>query len=488
MPHKPSVAKAVTEGLSADTRGRLSRTLDATFFWIGTLTAIWLLWVLTRETIEFGLQRLWFLIPMYLLLAYLILPRLHTGLSRIYLPDYFIGRTRTREGILGDPVNLAFLGEEAQIHAAMQAAGWTAADPITAKSTWRIIATTLTRKSYAEAPVSDLYVFSKRQDFAYQREVDGNPAQRHHVRFWQAPEGWLLPGGHKVDWVAAGTYDRKVGFSLFTLQVTHKIEQDTDIERDFIVQSIEKTSPDAQTTVIKDFSTGYHSRNGGGDNIETDGDLPIVDLRDVAPALAETARAVNVSADTVSESAQAAAASDSGSAQTPKQLLTLMRPVRPIGTAIGSLLILLRSGAWLSTLFTVLTPVILAVTGTGSLDTKTGEINLTEQDLQTPGGIATLVLVLVLLLALIVAPLLLTVSVWRGRNWSRVTVMVLSTTTIFIAIAAYFSGVGYGAEGGLLGVSLDIGVLLALSGPDARRFTLEQRVFTRSKRSRRASA
>jgi hypothetical protein len=33
--------------------------------------------------------------------------------------------------------------------------------------------------------------------------------------------------------------------------------------------------------VISDFSTGYHARNGGGDSIRTDGDLPIVDLRTV---------------------------------------------------------------------------------------------------------------------------------------------------------------------------------------------------------------
>lgn len=33
--------------------------------------------------------------------------------------------------------------------------------------------------------------------------------------------------------------------------------------------------------VIADFSTGYHSRNGGGDSIRTDGDLPVVDVRAV---------------------------------------------------------------------------------------------------------------------------------------------------------------------------------------------------------------
>lgn len=445
----PAFLQSATSALSVDTRGRFARALDATFFWIGTLTAIWLLWALTTETLSAGLTRLWFIIPMYLLLAYLILPRVHTGLSRIYLPDYFIGRTRTREGILGDPVNLALLGEEAQIHAAMRQAGWTAADPITNRSSWKIITTTLTRKSYPEAPVSDLFVFSKRQDFAYQREVDGNPAQRHHVRFWKAPEGWLLPGGHKVDWVAAGTYDRKVGFSLFTLQVTHKIEKNTDIERDFIVHSVESANPSASTHVIKDFSTGYHARNGGGDSIETDGDLPIIDVRKLTPAMAEVAGT--------------------------EEPVSLIKPVRPIGTSIGALLILLRSGAWLDAFFTWMLPILANWLNLSSSATQAGELQLTEQDFNSPGGVVLVVSVLLALLVLLVGPLLLTVSVYRGRNWSRVAVMLLSSVTIALAIAAHTNGLGLGSAGGLIGVSLDIGVLLALSGADARTYTLERR-------------
>lgn len=459
MGSTPAFLKTATSALTVDPRGRFARTLDASFFWLGTITGIWLLWVLTKETVDYGFSRLWFLIPIYLLLAYLVLPRLHTGLSRIYLPDYFIGRTRTREGILGDPVNLALLGEEAQIHAVMRAAGWTPADPITGHSTWKIITTTLTRKSYAEAPVSDLYVFSNRQDFAYQREVDGNPAQRHHVRFWKSPEGWLLPGGHRADWVAAGTYDRKVGFSLFTLQVTHKIEQDTDIERDFIVQSVERADSAVTTSVIKDFSTGYHSRNGGGDSIETDGDLPVIDLRKVTPAMEDDAGV--------------------------EKPATLIRPVRPVGTAFGALFILLRSGAWLSTIFDWVLPAVASLLHVGSVNLKNGQFELSEKDFSTPGGLVIVALTLLLLLVLAVVPLTLTVSVFRGRNWSRVVVMFLSATTIIVAIIAYSNGFGLGAAGGLVGISLDIGVLLALSGADARRYTLERKAYGRPTARRR---
>jgi hypothetical protein len=150
-----------------------------------------------------------------------------------------------------------------------------------------MVMATLTRRSYPTAPVSPLHLFDRQQDFAYQQEVGGSTSQRHHVRFWRAPEGWMLPGGYAVDWLAAGTFDKSVGLSLFTWQVTHKIEQNTDIERDFIVDSVVGAGTGARVSMIEDFSTGYHSRNGGGDEIVTDGDLPVLDLAavDAPPAL-----------------------------------------------------------------------------------------------------------------------------------------------------------------------------------------------------------
>src|SRR6476659_8845531 len=96
---------------------------------------------------------------------------------------------------------------------------------------------------------------------------------------WRCPPGLLLPGGLAVDWLAAGTYDRSVGLSLFTLQITHKIDENTDAERDHVVGAITGADPAAGLRVIRDFSTGYHARNGGGDTISTDGNLPIVHLR-----------------------------------------------------------------------------------------------------------------------------------------------------------------------------------------------------------------
>ena len=270
-----------------DTRGK-TQDLVPRSFWVDFWDTLFFIFagvasvVLTIMILLNTVGHSWWGVPIALVFwavtAYLTLPRFHSIMTRIYVPDYFIGRTRTPDGLLGDPVNIALIGAEEQIHQVMQDAGWTRADEVTLVSSWKIILSTMTRRSYAEAPVSPLKIFGRTQAFAYQQEVNGNPEKRHHVRFWKTPDGWLLPGGHRVDWLAAGTYDSGVGFSFFTLQVTHRIDAETDFERDYIVESIQYAHPETRVEILHDYSSGYHARNGGGDAIRTDGALPVVIL------------------------------------------------------------------------------------------------------------------------------------------------------------------------------------------------------------------
>ncbi len=253
----------------------LSFNLRITLFWILAVAMIIFILIRSSFRIRLRLGPVLFIVFAWLSLAYITLPYIHKTVSDIYVPDYFIGRTRTTDGLLGDPINLAFLGTENEIHQAMTKAGWHKADPINLNSSWKMVDATLRNKSYPTAPVSSLILFSKPQDFAYQQEEGGDPGSRHHVRFWKVPDGWLLPGGYKADYLAAGTFDRSIGLSLFTMQITHKIDEDTDIERDHIVETL-TTKTNSSVITIKNFSAGYHARNGGGDNIKTDGDLPVV--------------------------------------------------------------------------------------------------------------------------------------------------------------------------------------------------------------------
>lgn len=237
------------------------------------------LYVIYHFTIARHRGILWGGLGIWLVVAYFTIPRIHRWLTKLYLPNYYIGRSRTGDGLLGDPVNLAFYGSKEQIITAMQAAGWILADELSTASSLKMIKSSIAKKSYPTAPVSSLFLFNIKQDFAFQQEVGGTTSKRHHIRFWKCPDGWYLPGGYKADWLAAGTYDRKVGFSLFTFQITHKIEADIDVERDFVIQTLKDADKVKKVDVVKHFSSSYHDRNGGGDLIKTDGSLPFVTIK-----------------------------------------------------------------------------------------------------------------------------------------------------------------------------------------------------------------
>ncbi|MFD1214298.1 LssY C-terminal domain-containing protein [Arthrobacter sp. GCM10027362] len=246
------------------------------FYLATTVFAGWAVYALFLAEADDDARQPWAFVVIWVLAAYLLLPRLNRLLTRIYVPDYFIGRARTVDGLLGDPVNLAVIGTPEALREAMAAAGWTEADPVTWRSSWRIVRDSLLRRSYPAAPVSALFVFGQKQTLAFEKEVAGSPAQRHHVRYWSCPPGWRLPGGFAVDLVGAATFDRRVGLSLFTFQITHKIAENTDQERDLVAAGLRAAGASVHT--VRHFSTGYHTRGGGGDAIETDGDLPIIAL------------------------------------------------------------------------------------------------------------------------------------------------------------------------------------------------------------------
>src|SRR5918993_1857185 len=276
-PTSPPEFELAPDAVSGAPLWPVQEILDGAFFVIGAALVTWLGWIVVRVGLE-GWYVIGSVFVFWMLLAYVGLPRLQEVLSKMYVPDYFIGRSLTDVGLLGDPINLAVDGSEADIHAAMTRAGWVRADELTIRSSWGIVLSSVLRRPYPEAPVSSLFLFGRRQAFAYQQEVDGNASQRHHVRFWPVPDGWKLPGGFQVGWLAAATYDKAVGISLFTFQVTHRVDADIDIERDYVINTVRYVEPEASLRVIKEYSSAFTTRNGGGDVVRTDGSLPILDL------------------------------------------------------------------------------------------------------------------------------------------------------------------------------------------------------------------
>ncbi|WGD36784.1 LssY C-terminal domain-containing protein [Lysinibacter sp. HNR] len=433
MAKKPLSRDSFLPGVDQET------AIDSGFFIFSGAASIWLAVVLFQESLNWS--RIWFLIIFWVILAYFVLPRIHKILTKIYLPNYFFGRARTSDGLVGDPVNVALRGSEKQVLSAMQSAGWTLADDLTWRSSIRIAAATLFRRSYDQAPVSPLFLFGRKQDFSFEQEVNGSPGKRHHIRFWQCPPGWLLPGGTGVDWLAAGSYDRAVGLSLFTLQITHKISPDIDAERDFMLEGLTRALPAITVDTIRDFSTGYHSRNGGGDNVVTDGDLPIVDLREVVPQ------------------------------ESTLPSLDQRKNRRPASTTFGATVVALRG---IAALFLALSLVISNPQGAIFADLIDEP---TVADL--PGVVLTVIAIIVFLFATV--ELLLAFFIFRGGNKSRLIAMILSTLAIIVQISATLSGgMEIHLETNLVGFSLDILLMLALTSREARQYATKHRRARRS--------
>jgi hypothetical protein len=180
--------------------------------------------------------------------------------------------TRTTQGIHGDPLNLALVGGDEAIVTAMIGAGWRPADPITLRTSLRLTRATLLKHPYEEAPVSNLYLWGRKQDLAFQYPARKDPRQRHHVRFWRCDE---LDDAGRPLWIAAATFDRSVGLSHTTGQITHHIAPDVDTERDKLLADLEAAGHVEEIVWIDDFHLQRTGRNGGGDPFHTDGRLPM---------------------------------------------------------------------------------------------------------------------------------------------------------------------------------------------------------------------
>ena len=115
---------------------------DTLFFIFAGVAALVLTFLILANTVGHSFWGFPIAFIFWAVTAYLTLPRFHAIMTRIYVPDYFIGRTRTPDGLLGDPVNIGLIGTEEQIHQVMQDAGWTRADDVTLVSSWKIILST----------------------------------------------------------------------------------------------------------------------------------------------------------------------------------------------------------------------------------------------------------------------------------------------------------------------------------------------------------
>jgi LssY C-terminus len=216
-----------------------------------------------------------------LLLAYLILPKLWTHHERQPGLEGRAFVTLTAQGIAGDALNVGLVGSKAEVIKAFALAGWTPADAITLKTSLEITGSVLLHRRYPGAPVSNLFYDGRRQDLAFEKAVGGSAQRRHHIRLWLA-----LDNGseRRPVWLASASFDRGVGFSHYTGQITHHIAPDIDRERDLVIGALARAGVLAQVYQVSGVGPTLDGRNGGGDWYFTDGEVLIGVIRTDAVA------------------------------------------------------------------------------------------------------------------------------------------------------------------------------------------------------------
>jgi hypothetical protein len=220
-------------------------------------------------------------LAIWLALAYIILPLVWRHYEHNPALANAPKTTLTSQDIPGDPLNVGLIANEEDVVRSLHAAGWSPADPITLASCLRIAASVVFKRPDPSAPVSGLYLFGRHQDLAFEKPVGGSARHRHHVRFWK----WL-EGGHagRPLWIGSATYDKSVGFSHLTGQVTHHIAPDIDQERHGLIQDLTGAGWVDKIYQVTGVGATLAGRNGGGDRYFTDGELTIGVLGTAADA------------------------------------------------------------------------------------------------------------------------------------------------------------------------------------------------------------
>ncbi len=226
----------------------------------------------TRRWAIRALKGLLVVVGLWLLAAYVILPALWRHYEHHPILETAPKTTLTAQGIPGDALNVGLIGEESDIVRQMLRAGWDPADPVTLKSSIRIAGSVLRDKPYPDAPVSPLFVFGRKQDLAFEKPVGKSASRRHHVRFWKSVE--LGQGGVPL-WIGAITFDKSVGLSHTTGQITHHIGPDIDAERDLLMADLRKVHALTKIYEVTGVGATLLGRNGGGDPYYTDGELAV---------------------------------------------------------------------------------------------------------------------------------------------------------------------------------------------------------------------
>jgi hypothetical protein len=133
---------------------------------------------------------------------------------------------------LGDPLNIAVVGDLQDTYYSFVRSGWDETETIYSGSLLQTAKSAISGSEYRYSPVSALYVFGRPQDVAFQK-ARASIHERNHLRLWMTP---LRYEGRPV-WI--GQISRDIGVRFTTKTVTtHKIDPDVDETREYLLEDL----------------------------------------------------------------------------------------------------------------------------------------------------------------------------------------------------------------------------------------------------------
>lgn len=184
-------------------------------------------------------------------------------------------RIADKDGNPGDMVNFLILGSEGAMQKVFTAAGWVKVDADVRGTLLHGILESISKESYLTMPMSPLYLFGRTQDYGWAHaEPIKVVASRNHLRIWKAP---FAVNGQTL-WVGAATHD--VGFERDERNdgVTHKIDPDIDLERDYLEKTLISTGLVDQVAHFLPHNALKEARTATGGSFHSTGQVLVLRL------------------------------------------------------------------------------------------------------------------------------------------------------------------------------------------------------------------
>ena len=182
-------------------------------------------------------------------------------------------RASGKTGKPGDPLNLIFVGSQSEILRAFDQAGWEIPEQATGGSISRSTRAAIQDVGYGKAPVSDLYLYGKKEQLAFEKMFN-TFTKRHHLRLWQAP---VKTADGRDIWLAASTHD--IGIDVHPGVVSHAIDPQIDLEREKVGADLMVPGNVAAEQLVTRPNPLSQGMTATGGTWSTDGHLRVIVLK-----------------------------------------------------------------------------------------------------------------------------------------------------------------------------------------------------------------